>query len=92
MNEEKKEEKDTNEAHVINSKYNKKSKGKRFKELLSTMVVGTPVKFDHTEFYCIGWGQRCTLNHYTSLLKRKGAGEWKVEHLGPGQAVVLRIQ
>ena len=68
-----------------------RSKASRFKDLLCTMNVGSSSKFDHKEFYCSGQGQRCTLTHYTSLLKQKGQGEWKVEHIEQGLAIVLRI-
>ena len=76
-------------ASVVQTK--PRSKGKRFKDLLCTMNVGSSSKFDHQEFYCSGQGQRCTLTHYTSLLKQKGLGEWKVEHIEPGLAIVLRV-
>jgi|TARA_Y100000296_G_C4978686_1_gene159513 hypothetical protein len=56
------------------------------------MDVGQAVRFDHTEFYCKGWGQRCTLAHYTSLLKTQGVGEWKIEHESVGMAIVLRTR
>jgi ketosteroid isomerase-like protein len=72
-------------------KKSRQSKASRFQELLCTMEIGTAVKFDHTEFYCTGQGERCTLSHYTSLLKRKAKGEWKVKHTAIGMANVLRI-
>ena len=76
--------------HIRNG--GKQSKASRFKEALCTMNVGTAVKFDHSEFQCTGQGQRCTLTHYTSLLKRQARGEWRVEHTAQGIATVLRIR
>jgi len=76
--------------HIKNG--GKQSKASRFKETLCTMYIGSAVKFDHTEFQCTGQGQRCTLTHYTSLLKRQAKGEWKVEHTAPGIATVLKLR
>lgn len=54
------------------------------------MVIGTSVRIDHTDFYCSGQGQRCTLTHYTSKLKQHGLGQWRIEHETKGIAIVLR--
>ncbi len=56
------------------------------------MKPGQIVRFDHTEFYCKGWGQQCTLAHYVSILKAQGVGEWKIEHENPGMALVIRLR
>jgi len=70
----------------------KNTKAYYFKETLLHIAVGTKVILDHKKYYCIGWGQRCTLAHYAYQLKRKGEGEWSIKHTGSGVAEVTRIK
>ena len=76
----------------INIQKKQDTKAEYFKDTLRQIPVGTSVVLDHKKYYCNGWGQRCTLAHYASLLKRRGEGEWTIKHTERGMAEVTRVR